>query len=533
MALVAHRVQKVLVERPASEPETGRETTGARPTTEWVPVPLTKKAMREHPWDAAHAAVKDPKSATESAVQAAYAEPDFVQSFVWTDESAARESFLLPDAKTCQFRGYSDVWPPASAPFAWHLDDDYSQLVSARKRAKNGDGVRIAILDTGFDPKHSTLPKNINFELQKNITGDGPDDDATDPAVDLPLVLDNPGHGVGTLAILAGNRYRFENPSTPFDDFLGGAPHADVVPVRIATSVIHFSTSAMAEGIDYAVEKGCQVVSISMGGVPARSWATAVNRAYENGVCIVAAAGNRIGPLPPANLVWPARFKRVIAACGATFDKTPYSIPGLHRHMHGCFGPKRAMKTAMAAYTPNIPWAKIQCGDLVTLDGAGTSSATPQVAAAAALLIQNHNGWPNDWRRVEAIRYALFSSADKSAADTERYFGNGLLRANDALDVQAPPQLQQTSRDDVRFPWLKLLFRRETTGIDPTMLMLEVEALQHFESSAALLEIAGGADPVEDDIDYLDKKRLLAAMSEEPGISKSLREFLNENLKHV
>src|SRR5205823_1306874 len=103
-----------------------------------------------------------------------------------------------------------------------------------------------------------------------------------------------------------GNRVRRSDLN--FDGLLGGAPYADVVPVRIANSVIHFYTSAMAAGIEYAIEKGCDVVSISMGGVPARAWAAAVNRAYEAGAAIFAAAGNRIGPSPPLSIVYPARF---------------------------------------------------------------------------------------------------------------------------------------------------------------------------------------------------------------------------------
>ena len=55
--------------------------------------------------------------------------------------------------------------------------------------------------------------------------------------------------------------------------------------------------------------------------------------------------------------MYPARFKRVVAVCGVTSEKTPYYKPGLHREMQGCFGPAGKMQTALAAYTPNTPWA--------------------------------------------------------------------------------------------------------------------------------------------------------------------------------
>src|ERR1700720_3682788 len=50
----------------------------------------------------------------------------------------------------------------------------------------------------------------------------------------------------------------------------------------------------------------------------------------------------------------------------------------------------------IAAYSPNIPWIAIRhtskgwFADGVDLNGSGTSAATPQVAAAAALWLQRH-----------------------------------------------------------------------------------------------------------------------------------------------
>ena len=71
----------------------------------------------------------------------------------------------------------------------------------------------------------------------------------------------------------------------------------------------------------------------------------------------------------------------------------------------------------MAAYTPNMPWARFGCPDTIDQDGGGTSAATPQIAAAAALWMQkNKAAWTamrEDWMRVEAMRKALFGSGDK------------------------------------------------------------------------------------------------------------------------
>lgn len=74
----------------------------------------------------------------------------------------------------------------------------------------------------------------------------------TSPTVSDPYsrdLSDNPGHGTGTIGILAGRRLEgMMLPEQNTRDFLGGAPHADIVPVRIADSVILLRTSAFVRG---------------------------------------------------------------------------------------------------------------------------------------------------------------------------------------------------------------------------------------------------------------------------------------------
>src|SRR5262249_12435407 len=295
--------------------------------------------------------------------------------------------------------------------------------------------------------------------------------------------------------------------------------------IRIADSVVHFRTSAMAAGIEYAASIGCHVVSVSMGGIPSRAWAAAVNHAYEAGVAIFAAAGNRIGPLPPKTIVYPARFERVGAVCGFTASKEPYYLPGLHRKMHGCFGPESAMKHAIAAYTPNIPWAAIGCGELVNPDGAGTSSATPQAAAAAALwLQQNQSNVAPLWKRVEAVRHAMFQSADGSPPAGNAYFGNGLLRARRMLDVPFIASSQPSAVAEVSFPWLRLLGALEaapTAAIPGKERMFETEALQLYLTSRRLQALTGNADPHRDGLDAGALTKLLEEISGHANASKS------------
>src|SRR5205823_7774456 len=127
----------------------------------------------------------------------------------------------------------------------------------------------------------------------------------------------------------------------------------------------------------------------SMGGIASAACADAVNALYDRGVFVVTAAGNNSGNLPSRFTVYPARFNRVVAACGVMADGRPYADLPI-RKMAGCYGPPTKDATSIAAYTPNVPWAKFDCRDTVDMDGGGTSAATPQVAAAAALWMQKN-----------------------------------------------------------------------------------------------------------------------------------------------
>jgi hypothetical protein len=70
-------------------------------------------------------------------------------------------------------------------------------------------------------------------------------------------------------------------------------------------------------------------------------------------------------------------------------DGRPYADLPIDE-MAGNYGPQSKMTTALAGCTPNTPWARFGSGTIVDLDGRGTSAATPQIAASAALWIQQY-----------------------------------------------------------------------------------------------------------------------------------------------
>jgi hypothetical protein len=294
----------------------------------------------------------------------------------------------------------------------------------------------------------------------------------------------------------------------------------------------------MAEGIDYASTLPrragadyCEIISISMGGVASRAWAHAVNESYENGIFIAAAAGNNFGDFPTRYTVYPSRFHRVVTVTGATSKYTPYRKdrnPGA-KGMQGNYGPPSVMVKAIAAYTPNVPWAKWKTENKFDQNGAGTSCATPQVAAAALLWMQTNGSSYQGWQRVEAGRWALFLSADKSRPESQTYFGNGLLRAADALETNPDKShFRKQPEDEVVFPFWRILLGLDEPN-EGEERMYEVEALNIAMRSS---DLAGYTDDFPNPQKVTETDRITAAKKiyADKRASKALKSYLEKKV---
>lgn len=237
----------------------------------------------------------------------------------------------------------------------WHLDDDHSQLASARKAVRQktggaGEGIRIGFLDTGFDSRQVGLPRYIinepegeavqELKRERDVPGSGGFVRRT------PGEVIDTGHATGTIGILAGRKVNLIDPSRkggkPYArqgvQEIGGAPDATLVAVRVAPWVASLSSANLAYGIDYASRKQkCDVISMSHGGSPSMMWTDAVNAAYDRGTAIFAATGDYVSPpmLPevpgrfgmfvPSSSVYPAAFRRVVGVTGVNENGTSYT----------------------------------------------------------------------------------------------------------------------------------------------------------------------------------------------------------------
>ncbi|MGC4042068.1 MAG: caspase family protein [Flavobacterium sp.] len=396
----------------------------------------------ENPWDEAYSLVRE-----RSDIR--FAEPNINSPYLKIDSKRS-------DGKN----EYLKNWPKPEqneAEFTWHLDELHSQLKKASDAViakKPNATIRIGHIDTGYR-EHVSNPKNLMKDFGVSFVKDEFGKNKGIDKFHSGSIAEQDGHGTATLALLAGGEVPADKDYPASKAVIGAAPFAEVIPIRICETVFNsFSANDVARGIDYAVDYGCEVITMSMAGYPTKRVAEAVNRAYLNGVVVVTAAGNNftsgIGQLAPKAILYPARFDRVIAATGSCYNGEPYDLNANSwyqsrtaggEQMQGNWGPASAMKTALAAYTPNLAWANFDDGLSFLRSGGGTSSATPQIAAAAALWIAHNRdkivaaGIDKNWKKVEAVRTALFSTANKSYPAYRQYFGNGILRAYDALDA--------------------------------------------------------------------------------------------------
>ncbi len=510
---------------------------------------LTVAKTAANPWDGAHDFKKH-----NAAV--GYVEPDLEKQGTAVVETTA--STLESFEETAQDQ-YDGDWPfPAGKTGPerkiWHLASEFSQLKEARAQLDGSDKVvRIAHFDTGYDAGHSTFPKEaMELQLQRNFVEEAEPLDAHDRASGG--TGNNPGHGVGTLSILAGGKVKLADYG--FDDYLGIHQSVKIVPIRLSKSVIFWKNKAFVEALEYIISlydnaaTRCAVVTMSMGGLPLKAWADVVNRAYEKGILIVAATGDNIGRATPTSVIYPARFGRVIAAAGVAHDFSPYykpfsPLPKRLKIMQGNFGPRKAMHNALAAFSPNVHWAQIGTTDKVSIRGAGTSASTPQIAAAAALYIQKYadelEALPEGWMRVETVRQALYASARRHIKegydnDIELYFGRGILQAADLLNVKpGEVRIEKTPPDTVRWPFLKLISEIGTKEAffrpdeDATQ-MYETEVLQLIQQSRKLQRLLHDEEVEFEALTREEQQAFFRTLLEMPEASKHLKALIRRHI---
>ena len=277
-----------------------------------------------------------------------------------------------------------------------------------------GEGILIGQPDTGIAEHREVDRAALDLDRAADIL-DG-DKDPTDP---LTPGTANPGHGTGTASVVI---------SREAGVMVGSAPEAMLVPIRCTTDVKIFDGTPVAAAIEHATRVGCDVITMSLGGVPSVAVQAAVQAAVAKGVIVLAAAGNCV-----RIVVYPARYDAVIAVAGVNVADRPWR------------GSSRGRAVDISA-PAELVWRaqRNRAEDPTTTvsGGQGTSFAVALTAGVAALWLAHHG---RDQVRAEANRRgttvqelfkaALQATAHQPALWDPDDFGPGIVDADQLLGL--------------------------------------------------------------------------------------------------
>ncbi len=276
-------------------------------------------------------------------------------------------------------------------------------------RGLQGQGINIAILDTGVDNEHETFEGRFIAGVDC-VGGCGTytteEDSGGDPD-------DRNGHGTHTASTALGTGGETDEDGDGEPDYIGVAPEARLVDVKVMTDL--GAGGNILQGIEWCTDHadedwgsgtaGIQIMSMSVGtgggSDGSDTLSQAANMAVAAGIVAVAAMGNDGDNEVPA----PAAGDWVIAV-GATDDQDTVDRDGDPVASYSNYGPREddgdddrwdELKPDVVAPGSGIRAAAgAPAPFTIATDGystqSGTSMSCPHVAGLAALMLQDDPG---------------------------------------------------------------------------------------------------------------------------------------------
>lgn len=236
------------------------------------------------------------------------------------------------------------------------------QAVTAATSSQSGQGVKVAVLDTGMDTTHPDFAGRM-ITAESFIAGESAED----------------GHGHGTHCIGTAC-----GPKSPSGSRRYGVAHeAEIFAGKVLSNQGSGSDGGILAGINWAVANGCAVISMSLGAdvsQPHPPYTFAGRRALARGSLIIAAAGNNAGrPGNPGFVGAPANSPSIVAVAAVDSGLAIASFSA--RSLPGRGGQVDIAGPGVAVYSS---WPMPMRYRTIS----GTSMATPHVAGVAALWAQ-------------------------------------------------------------------------------------------------------------------------------------------------
>ena len=247
-----------------------------------------------------------------------------------------------------------------------------------------GEGVKIAVIDTGIDYSHPDIQGNYAAGYNAIIPSTSPVD-----------AMDDNGHGTHVAGTIAAVR--------DAKGVAGVAPGARLYGVKALDYDGTGRLSWIITGIEWAVDNQMSIINMSLGGpYPADSLGHAITAAFKKGVTIICAAGNT-----SEEVNYPAKYPESIAVSASDSSDKIASFSSR--------GPEIAFIAPGVEVYSTIPGASYS-------NKSGTSMAAPHVAGLAALAISLGADTPLK------VKEALTKAAVKLELEPEEQ-GAGLIDA--------------------------------------------------------------------------------------------------------
>ena len=296
-----------------------------------------------------------------------------------------------------------------------------------------GDGVDVCIVDTGFDAGHPDL---ADIELAGWM----------DFIQDRGEPYDDHGHGTSMAGILVAKNL-----------IKGIAPDVNLFIAKALPASGSGTDTDIAAAVDWCTDNGVEIISLSLGGGQGidliifdnDELEAAVNRAINQGVFVVAAAGND-GANDDGDVASPGSVENVICVGAIDTDGTIWSNSSIGNN--GFNPPENWIprqdpdkKPELVAPGERIPVLNAQIGgtDALYAWGSGTSGATVWVSGAIAHLLEHRpdlgqngssGGAQNTVEDVKQwIRESVVPQDGQSGHD--EYYGYGRLRVDALLSM--------------------------------------------------------------------------------------------------
>lgn len=285
--------------------------------------------------------------------------------------------------------------------------------------------VIVAVIDTGVDYNHPDLRGNLWTNEAERDGLPGVDDDDNGYVDDIRGYnfvssnndpIDDHGHGThcaGLIAAVGDNG----------TDIAGVCWVARIMPVKILTAAGDGSAADAVPAIYYAVANGADIISGSWGGADVSSaLRDAVAYAYDQGVIIVAAAGNAGSDTP----FYPAAYPEVISVAATESNDRRWYLSD-----YGDWVDIAAPGREIVSLLATLPGKAARVGDKSVMSG--TSMAAPHVSGTCALLLA-----ANPLLRCDELQRIVTTTADPVTPGI--CSSNGRLNVYRALRAVIPPE---------------------------------------------------------------------------------------------